>query len=70
MQIKLFSTTFLFQVAYTFDAGPNACLYLLEDDVPEVLSVINYIFPSATDSVEYIRGIPINGTKLSEVNFN
>lgn len=28
-------------VAYTFDAGPNACLYLLEEAVPTVLAALN-----------------------------
>lgn len=48
------------KVAYTFDAGPNACLYLLESEVEEFLSIINYVFPIATDTpeVEYFKGLP------------
>ncbi|XP_050513381.1 diphosphomevalonate decarboxylase isoform X2 [Diabrotica virgifera virgifera] len=47
------------KVAYTFDAGPNACLFLLESEVDEFLSVINYVFQPPTDlkTLEYIRGI-------------
>uniref|UniRef100_U5ETY9 Diphosphomevalonate decarboxylase n=1 Tax=Corethrella appendiculata TaxID=1370023 RepID=U5ETY9_9DIPT len=49
------------KVAYTFDAGPNACLYLLEKDVPDVLRIINYAFPNDNvKSVEYIKGIPVD----------
>ena len=37
-----------FQVAYTFDAGPNACLFLMEKEVPEVLAMIQHFFPPDT----------------------
>ena len=37
-----------FQVAYTFDAGPNACLFLMENEVPEVLAMIQLFFPPDT----------------------
>ncbi|KAJ8981458.1 hypothetical protein NQ317_000134 [Molorchus minor] len=58
------------KVAYTFDAGPNACLYLLEQDVEEFMSLVNYVFPSSNKD-EYIRGLPLTmkpvpeGLKLS-----
>lgn len=53
-------------VCYTFDAGPNACLYLLEKNVKRVLSFINYVFPNDNQkSVEYVRGISVD--QLSEV---
>ncbi|RZC33384.1 diphosphomevalonate decarboxylase [Asbolus verrucosus] len=58
------------KVAYTFDAGPNACLYLLEDHVEEIVALINEIFPPlAVDATEYFRGYPIhvNSSKLQEV---
>lgn len=54
------------KVAYTFDAGANACLYLLEEDVPEVISLIQNAFPTNTDHVEYFRGIPVTEQELSE----
>lgn len=28
------------RIAYTFDAGPNACLYLLEEEVPKVIKLL------------------------------
>ncbi|XP_023936265.2 diphosphomevalonate decarboxylase [Bicyclus anynana] len=43
------------KVAYTFDAGPNACLYLLEKDVPEIISLIKQVFP--TSNPEFIKGL-------------
>lgn len=44
------------KAAYTFDAGPNACIYLLEKDVPEVISIIQHIFPSSSPDT-FIRGL-------------
>ncbi|XP_059156064.1 diphosphomevalonate decarboxylase-like [Physella acuta] len=47
-------------VAYTFDAGPNACLYLLDESVPRIMSIIKHFFPpAATDCSSFITGIPI-----------
>ncbi|XP_058840314.1 diphosphomevalonate decarboxylase [Topomyia yanbarensis] len=55
------------RVAYTFDAGPNACLYLLEKDVSEMLAVINKVFPNdKLNCPEYIKGLPIDLTQLPE----
>ncbi|XP_056630130.1 diphosphomevalonate decarboxylase [Diorhabda sublineata] len=53
------------KVAYTFDAGPNACLYILESEVEEFLSVINYVFPSSNKS-DYVRGIKTNINPIEE----
>lgn len=48
-------------VAYTFDAGPNACLYLLEKNVKRVLSFVNHVFPNdKMDTDEYLRGTPVD----------
>mmetsp|Transcript_9614 Transcript_9614/g.16420 ORF Transcript_9614/g.16420 Transcript_9614/m.16420 type:complete len:419 (-) Transcript_9614:1152-2408(-) len=33
------------KVAYTFDAGPNACLYLEEESLAEVAMLFLYLFP-------------------------
>ncbi|XP_065076761.1 diphosphomevalonate decarboxylase [Ochlerotatus camptorhynchus] len=57
------------RVAYTFDAGPNACLYLLEKDVPEVLGVVNQVFPNdKLGDPEYIKGIPVDIATLPKVD--
>lgn len=34
------------RLAYTFDAGPNACIYLLDDVVDEFLTLIHQLYPS------------------------
>lgn len=61
---------FFLQVAYTFDAGPNACLYLLECEVPKLLSVICHIFPPENEGVEYLQGIPVEKQAVSQVNIH
>lgn len=48
------------KVAYTFDAGPNACLFLLEEDVEEVLAVVNHCFPTEKPNEDYYRGIEVS----------
>ncbi|KAL1456929.1 hypothetical protein WDU94_001615 [Cyamophila willieti] len=51
------------KVAYTFDAGPNACLYLLEDSVPLLLSTLVQYFPASSEiSVPYVRGLKYSTT--------
>ncbi|KAJ3044814.1 diphosphomevalonate decarboxylase [Rhizophlyctis rosea] len=39
-----------YKAAYTFDAGPNAVLYLPKENVPEVLALVNAIFPPPADA--------------------
>ncbi|CAG9788585.1 unnamed protein product [Diatraea saccharalis] len=51
------------KIAYTFDAGPNACLYLLEEEVPKILSLIQHIFPTSTPD-KFITGLPIQHEKI------
>ncbi|XP_014290226.1 diphosphomevalonate decarboxylase isoform X2 [Halyomorpha halys] len=46
------------KLAYTFDAGPNACLFLQEEDVAEVVAAVKQVFPP-TDENNYIRGINV-----------
>ncbi|KAL6063208.1 Diphosphomevalonate decarboxylase [Balamuthia mandrillaris] len=36
------------RAAYTFDAGPNAVIYLLQEHLPEFLSFLLHFFPSET----------------------
>ncbi|XP_055713220.1 diphosphomevalonate decarboxylase isoform X2 [Phlebotomus papatasi] len=55
------------KVAYTFDAGPNACLYLLRQDVPQVLNLVKTAFPNdKSSSSDYLKGIPITEEPLPE----
>lgn len=48
------------RVAYTFDAGPNAVLYLLEKDVTAFVAVLSVAFPvSADKQAKFVRGMPV-----------
>ena len=44
-------------VAYTFDAGPNACLYCLEEAVPDILAAVELLYPPKNTSTLEIKGI-------------
>jgi len=39
-------------VAYTFDAGPNAVLYALSPDIPEILALVTHFFPPGEGDTE------------------
>lgn len=54
------------KVAYTFDAGPNACIYLLQSEVEQFISVVNYVFPQLA-GVEYYRGLSLPNKQLDQV---
>ncbi|XP_023335976.1 diphosphomevalonate decarboxylase [Eurytemora carolleeae] len=50
--------------AYTFDAGPNACIFLLEKDVPHFLALFRYYFSDGAS--EFIRGETAVESKLED----
>lgn len=54
------------KVAYTYDAGPNACLYLLEKDVSLVFNLVKKFFPSASASEEFVRGPHIEESTIPQ----
>ncbi|BFZ12530.1 hypothetical protein BsWGS_15569 [Bradybaena similaris] len=57
------------KVAYTFDAGPNACLYLLEEDVPRVLNLVKHFFPPTQSNGQpsFVTGISVPESDASIV---
>ena len=60
----------LIQVAYTFDAGPNACLYLLEKDVPMMMSVVREVFPpTSSNGSSFLRGPTIEDYDDKQVSY-
>lgn len=47
------------KVAYTFDAGPNACLFLLEKDVASMTALVQHCFPMTGGWDRSVKGLPI-----------
>ncbi|KAJ3021914.1 diphosphomevalonate decarboxylase [Thoreauomyces humboldtii] len=45
-----------YRAAYTFDAGPNAVLYVRQEHVAEILAIVNAIFPPPTVDREAYLG--------------
>ncbi|KAK8729698.1 hypothetical protein OTU49_008273 [Cherax quadricarinatus] len=56
------------KVCYTFDAGPNACLFVPGAVVEEVLALLLFAFPpsSSQSPAEYVRGIQAHPVTLSK----
>ncbi|CAH0386673.1 unnamed protein product [Bemisia tabaci] len=54
------------KVAYTFDAGPNACIYLEEESVPDFAATLQYIFPPEETLESYFKGESVQFGTVNE----
>ncbi|XP_052008921.1 diphosphomevalonate decarboxylase [Xyrauchen texanus] len=54
------------RVAYTFDAGPNAVIYTLQEHLPEFVELLHHFFPPQTNRGEFVKGLPVCSASLSE----
>ncbi|KAM8763261.1 diphosphomevalonate decarboxylase [Acanthopagrus schlegelii] len=53
------------RVTYTFDAGPNAVIFILQQHVPEFVRVVQHFFPPETNGGQFIKGLPVKSASLS-----
>lgn len=54
------------RVAYTFDAGPNACIYLLDDFVPIFIALMQHFFPVISDVAQ--QELQLKGLRNGHMN--
>ncbi|XP_038662382.1 diphosphomevalonate decarboxylase [Scyliorhinus canicula] len=54
------------RVVYTFDAGPNAVIYIRKQHVDEFVEVVKHYFPPAENGEQFLKGLPVNPVSVSE----
>lgn len=54
--------------AYTFDAGPNACLYCQADVVPELLALVRLMYSPTNGTPLEVKGIEYGAADQSRID--
>uniref|UniRef100_A0A3Q2DFQ6 Diphosphomevalonate decarboxylase n=1 Tax=Cyprinodon variegatus TaxID=28743 RepID=A0A3Q2DFQ6_CYPVA len=53
------------RVAYSFDAGPNAVIFALQQFVPEFVQLVQHFFPPDRNGEDFIKGLPVKSAALT-----
>ncbi|XP_050629684.1 diphosphomevalonate decarboxylase isoform X2 [Macaca thibetana thibetana] len=53
------------KVAYTFDAGPNAVIFTLDDTVAEFVAAVRHSFPPGSNGDTFLKGLQVRPAPLS-----
>nr|XP_014982265.2 diphosphomevalonate decarboxylase isoform X1 [Macaca mulatta] len=53
------------KVAYTFDAGPNAVIFTLDDTVAEFVAAVRHSFPPGSNGDAFLKGLQVRTAPLS-----
>ncbi|XP_058296428.1 diphosphomevalonate decarboxylase isoform X4 [Hylobates moloch] len=53
------------KVAYTFDAGPNAVIFTLDDTVAEFVAAVRHSFPPGSNEDTFLKGLQVRPAPLS-----